>query len=149
MIAATNHHELLDPAIWRRFNTVITLEKPQKREIRKLLQVILDERATNFLAVPKKIDFIEDALAGLSHSDIKTILYNAMRSVILSDRGCLTNCDVLKEIYFHQNHSIEVEDDLIKFLMENGATHKEINECMRIPLRKIQGISKGVDRKEM
>lgn len=149
LIAATNHHELLDPAIWRRFNTVITLEKPQKREIRKLLQVILDERATNFLAVPKKIDFIEDALAGLSHSDIKTIIYNAMRSVILSDRGCLTNCDVLKEIYFHQNHSIEVEDDLIKFLMENGATHKEINECMRIPLRKIQGISKGVDRKEM
>ena len=32
LIAATNHHELLDPAIWRRFSTVITLEKPQKEE---------------------------------------------------------------------------------------------------------------------
>ena len=85
----------------------------------------------------------------MSHSDIKTIIYNAMRGVILSDRDCLTNCDVLKEVFFHKNHSIEVEDDLIKYLMENGATHKEINESMKIPLRKIQGISKGVDRKEM
>ena len=33
LIAATNHHELLDPAIWRRFSKVITLEKPQVDEI--------------------------------------------------------------------------------------------------------------------
>ena len=148
LIAATNHHELLDPAIWRRFTTVITLEKPQKEEIYQLLQILLKGKATNFLTVSKKLDFIEDALVGLSHSDIKTIIYNAMRSVILSDRGFLNNCDVLKDAFFHKNHSIEFEDDLIKYLIENGATHKEINESMKIPLRKIQRVSKGVDRKE-
>lgn len=148
LIAATNHQELLDPAIWRRFTTVITLDKPQKEEINQLLLVILNGKSTNFLAVPKKLDFIEAALIGLSHSDIKTIIFNAMRGVILSDRTCLTNCDVLKEIYFHRNHTVEDEDELIKYLMENGATHKEINESMKIPLRKIQGISKNVDRKE-
>lgn len=148
LIAATNHQELLDPAIWRRFTTVITLDRPQKEEIKQLLFVILDGKSTNFLAVPKKLDFIEAALVGLSHSDIKTIIFNAMRGVILSDRDCLTNCDVLKEIYFHRNHTVEDEDELIKYLMENGATHKEINESMKIPLRKIQGISKNVDRKE-
>lgn len=148
LIAATNHQELLDPAIWRRFTTVITLDRPQKEEIKQLLFVILNGKSTNFLAVPKKLDFIEAALVGLSHSDIKTIIFNAMRGVILSDRDCLTNCDVLKEIYFHRNHTVEDEDELIKYLMENGATHKEINESMKIPLRKIQGISKNVDRKE-
>lgn len=148
LIAATNHQELLDPAIWRRFTTVITLDKPQKEEIKQLLFVILNGKSTNFLAVPKKLDFIEAALVGLSHSDIKTIIFNAMRGVILSDRDCLTNCDVLKEIYFHRNHTVEDEDELIKYLIENGATHKEINESMKIPLRKIQGISKNVDRKE-
>lgn len=147
LIAATNHHELLDPAIWRRFTSVITLEKPKKEEIRQLLQILLKGKTTNFLLVPKKMDFIENALSGLSHSDIKTIIYNAMRGIILSDRHCLTNCDVLKETYFHKNHSIEGENDLIKYLMENGATHKEINESMKIPLRKIQGISKDVERK--
>lgn len=149
LIAATNHQELLDPAIWRRFTTVIALEKPQKEEINQLLHIILDGKSTSFLSIPKKLDYIEDALIGLSHSDIKTIIFNAMRDVILTDRNSLTNCDILKEIYFHKNHAIDNGDELIKYLMENGATHKEIKESMNIPLRKIQEISKSIDRREM
>lgn len=149
LIAATNHQELLDPAIWRRFTTVIALEKPQKEEIDQLLHIILGGKTTNFLAAPKKLDYVEKALVGLSHSDIKTVIYNAMRDVILSDRNCLTNCDVLKELYFHNNHSVGNEDELIKYLMTNGVTHKEMNESLKIPLRKIQGVSKNVDRKEI
>ena len=149
LIAATNHHELLDPAIWRRFTTIITLEKPQKDEIGQLLHALLDGKDANFLMPAKKMDNIIDALIGLSHSDVKTIVSNAMRGVILSGRKCLTNCDVLKEIYFHKNHSIENEDGFIKYLIDCGATHKEINESLGIPLRKIQGISKDVDRKEL
>jgi len=149
LIAATNHQELLDPAIWRRFTSVLTLEKPQKEDIEQLLHVILDGKSTNFLFIPKKMEHLQNALLGLSHSDINTILLNALRNVVLSNRDCLTNCDVLKEIYLHKNHSICNEDSLIKYFMDNGATHKEINESMQIPLRKIQGISKAIDRKEM
>lgn len=149
LIAATNHQELLDPAIWRRFSTVITLNKPQNEDISHLLHILLYGKETNFLSVPKKSEAIETALSGLSHSEIKTIINNAMRNVILSNKSCLTNCDVLKEIFFHRHHSIDGDEALIAFLMENGATHKEINESMQIPLRKIQGISKRVDRKEL
>ena len=39
------------------------------------------------------------------------------------------------------------EDDFIKYLLERGITHKEINEELDIPLRKIQGISKNIERK--
>lgn len=148
LIAATNHHELLDSAIWRRFSTIITLKHPLKEEINQLLHVLLKGKESNFLDVPKKFEFIEDALSGLSYSDIKTIIYNAMRGVILADRRCLTNCDVLKEIYLHNNHAVSDEDDLIKFLLLNGATHKEINEIMNIPLRKIQGLSKNIGEEE-
>jgi AAA+ superfamily predicted ATPase len=148
LIAATNHHELLDPAIWRRFTTIVTLEKPQKAEIGRLLQNLLDGRKTNFSSNAKKFDFIEDALMGLSHSDIKTIVFCAMRDVVLSERDCLTNCDVLKEVFFHRNHAIENEDDFIEYLLQNGATHKEINDGLDMPLRKIQNVSKDIDRKE-
>ncbi len=148
LIAATNHHELLDPAIWRRFATIITLEKPQKEEISQLLHALLGDRETNFLASTKKLKNIEDALLGLSHSDIKTIVLNSMRGVILADRKCLTNCDVLKEIFFHKNHFVSSEDDLIKFLLAYGSTHKEINKSLDISLRKIQGISSTSDVKE-
>lgn len=149
LIAATNHHELLDPAIWRRFTTIIALEKPQKEEIERLLINLLDGKKTNFLSNVKKLTFIEDALVGLSHSDIKTVIFNAMRDVILSGRVCLTNCNVLKEIFFYKNHSIEDDDTFIQYLLQNGATHKEINDSLAIPLRKIQNVSKNTDRKEL
>ncbi|MGI6653867.1 MAG: AAA family ATPase [Christensenellales bacterium] len=148
LIAATNHHELLDPAIWRRFATVITLEKPTREEIHQLLIVLLDGKETNFLLANRKIDYVVSSLIGLSHSDIKTIVFNAMRSVILSGRSCLTNCDLLKETYLHKNHTIDSEEVFIVFLIEHGVTHKEINESLKIPLRKIQSVSRNLDRKE-
>ena len=149
LIAATNHQELLDLAIWRRFTKVLALNKPQEDEINQLIQVILDGKDTSFLFVPKKMKYLQKALLGLSHSDINTILINSLRNVILSNRDCVTDCDVLKEIYMHRNHSIANEDELIIFLINYGATHKEINETMHIPLRRIQEISKGIDRKEV
>ena len=142
LIAATNHQELLDSAIWRRFTTVVTLEKPQKEQINQLLHFILDKKKTNFMSIPKKLESIEDAMNGFSHSDIKTVIYNAMRDIILTGRDCLTNCDVLKEIYIYKYHTINDENKLIRYLINSGATHKEINESINIPLRKIQGISK-------
>lgn len=148
LIAATNHHELLDPAIWRRFSTVISLEKPQREDIGKLLHILLKEKSNNFMNNPKKLVFVEGALVGLSHSDIKTIVFSAIRNMILSGREELTNCDVLKEIYFHKNHGIDEENEFITFLLFNGVTHKEMNDCLKIPLRKIQGVSKKTDRKE-
>lgn len=149
LIAATNHHELLDPAIWRRFSTVVTLEKPQKDEIEQLLRSLLKDKKNNFFDNTKKLDSIVEALYGLSHSDIKTVVFNALRNVILSDRDTLTNWDILKDIYFHQNHTIDDEDAFIAYLLSHGVTHKELNEGLEIPLRKIQNVSKNIDRKEI
>ena len=86
LIAATNHHELLDPAIWRRFTTVIALDKPQKEEIERLLHVLLEDTKTNFKIVTKKNDSVVHALIGLSHSDIRKIIHNAKRNMVLSAR---------------------------------------------------------------
>lgn len=149
LIAATNHHELLDPAIWRRFTTIVSLEKPQKEEIKRLLTILLQDKENNFMESERKCTGVIDALLGFSHSDIKTVTFNAIREVILSDRSILTNCDMLKSIFFYKNHAIENEDELIEYLLKNGVTHKELNDSLVIPLRKIQGISKKIDRREL
>ena len=148
LIAATNHHELLDPAIWRRFSTIVTLEKPDREEIEYLLKSLLKDKKNNFLDNSKKLDCVIDAFMGLSHSDIKTIVFSALRNVILSDRYTLSNYDLLKDIYFYKNHSIEGEDEFIMYLLSYGVTHRELNEGLEIPLRKIQSISKKIERKE-
>lgn len=148
IIAATNHHELLDPAIWRRFSTILELEKPKKDEISQLIRIILQDKETNFYLNNKKIEMLSNAMLGLSHSDIKTIIFSALRNSILSQKSVLNYSDVLKEIYFHRNHMIDNEDEFIEYLLINGATHKEINSELGLPLRKIQSISKKNDRKD-
>lgn len=145
LIAATNHHELLDPAIWRRFTKVITLVKPQKEELKKILIMYLMKGKRNIVISEKKMDQIENALVECSHADIKTIINNVIRTAILENKKDISNCDILKEIYFFKNHSINDEDELIKYLLQNNVTHKEINENLGISLRKIQNVSKNKD----
>ena len=148
LIAATNHHELLDPAIWRRFSTIVTLEKPERNEIEHLIDSLLKDKKNNFLDNAKKFDPVIDAFSGLSHSDIKTIVFVSLRNAILSGRDTITNYDILKEVYFYQKHSIDNEDEFILYLLSHGVTHKELNEGLEIPLRKIQSVSKKIERKE-
>lgn len=148
LIAATNHHELLDPAIWRRFSTIVALEKPQRNEIARYLNTLLANKSTDFISNEKKLERIVGAFEGLSYSDIRTIIFNALKTVILSGRENLTTCDVLKPIYLYEKHAVEHEDDFIAFLLNHGVTHKEANENLGIPLRKIQTISKSLERKE-
>ena len=148
LIAATNHHELLDPAIWRRFSTIVALEKPQEQEIKDYLVALLSGKSTNFESNEKKFERIVSAFSGLSYSDIRTVTFNALRTVVLSGRETLTNCDILKAIYLYEKHAVECEDDFIAFLLRNGVTHKELNDSFDISLRKIQTVSKTLERKE-
>lgn len=148
LIAATNHHELLDPAIWRRFSTIVDLEKPRREEIARYLKTILVNKNTDFVSNDKKFGRIVASFEGLSYSDIRTIIYNALKDVVLSGRDSLTNCDVLRAIYLYEYHSVECEDNFILFLLEHGVTHKEAYERLGIPLRKIQSISRTLERRE-
>lgn len=38
LIVATNHHELLDSDIWRRFQTVIEMPKPELAEVASMIK---------------------------------------------------------------------------------------------------------------
>ena len=44
LIAATNHGQLLDSALWRRFDEVLSFERPTVHQLRKVLRLRL--RAT-------------------------------------------------------------------------------------------------------
>ncbi len=82
LIAASNHPELLDRAVWRRFDEVITLNAPKVHEARALIRLRLR-------AVPRepgfKVDAIAHACKGLSHAEIVRVLDDARRHQILHD----------------------------------------------------------------
>jgi len=143
LIAATNHHELLDPAIWRRFSKIINLEKPKRDEIQKLLTIYLENVKNDILENDKKIDQLKIAFDGFSHSDIKTAINNAIKYSIIQDRKNITIYDVFREIFLYKNHGTGSEDDFLRYLIQNNIPHKEINKTLGVSLRKIQNISKN------
>lgn len=81
VIAATNHAELLDPAIWRRFPFKIRFDFPCQSLREELWNHFLykDNGCTKEL---KALAIISD---GMSGADIETIAISARRQAILSD----------------------------------------------------------------
>lgn len=94
IIAATNHQQLLDNAVWRRFDEVIFFDKPTPDEIPKLLIKNLKRYPTN------NIDYIKmsEKLTGNSHSDIERLCLNVIRKAILQRKSKIDNSFLEKEI---------------------------------------------------
>jgi SpoVK/Ycf46/Vps4 family AAA+-type ATPase len=138
LIAATNHPELLDKAIWRRFNTVIEIGLPQEDEIIKLLKNFTDGFSTEFIHDDKRLDRLSKLLVEKSPSDIKTIINNAKAQVVINGRGTLQYEDVLTELFeFNHRGNLTVEK-LVEFLNDNGVPQASIAERMGISIRQVR-----------
>jgi AAA+ superfamily predicted ATPase len=93
VVTASNHPELLDRAVWRRFQVRIQLEKPNKEQIIKFL--ISFEQRTNF-SLQVEYDSFAAKLVGISFSEIEEFCVDVLRRCILtrmqdSPRGIVKN----------------------------------------------------------
>lgn len=80
MIAATNHEDLLDPAIWRRFDYVVNFPAPETEQIVQLLKSRLSRDDP---ALRKWDEVLAQCFAGDSYSEIDRALDRYRRSCIL------------------------------------------------------------------
>lgn len=80
VVAATNHPELLDPALLRRFDDVIVYPLPTSSMIPPLIEDRLSHFRTNF----EKWDRIAAAGLGLSHAEVVRAADDVARDAILS-----------------------------------------------------------------
>lgn len=79
VMAATNHHHMLDIAIWRRFDVTLHLDIPGKAEIRKIvLSQIPEDRLSKF-----EVEAVSVLSEGLSGSDLTGILRRALQDEFL------------------------------------------------------------------
>jgi len=81
VVTATNHSELLDRAVWRRFQVRIELPPPRPAQIRKYF-----ERAQARLDMPLGITprTLSEKLRGSSYSELEDLLGNLLRRQVLS-----------------------------------------------------------------
>jgi len=91
LIAATNHQNILDPAIWRRFDDVLYYDLPdtssRKRLLKDYLSVIKRDSDINIDEVAKQTD-------GLSPSDIKMLTQEAIKLAVINSRNSVSKIDI-------------------------------------------------------
>lgn len=81
IIAATNNQQLLDSALFRRFDDIIHYDLPNESEIIKLLDVQLSSYDYPFDITDRIVEFAK----GLSHADIVKVCENALKTAILNN----------------------------------------------------------------
>jgi len=91
LFAATNHQNMLDSAIWRRFDAVIDYELPDEATRKQLFESYLRP-----IKRDKKINISKAAKAsqGLSPADIKMVTDEAIKTAIIDARNILDMADL-------------------------------------------------------
>jgi len=94
IIAATNHPELLDPALFRRFDDVIEYALPNE----VVAQAILESRLSTFDTNGIDWQPIIAEAAGLSQADLARIADEAAKYALLGDRERVSAEDLSRAV---------------------------------------------------
>lgn len=137
LIAATNHHELLDSAIWRRFQTVIEMPKPELAEVEKMINNMPDFIDVSQIK-PGQWKKVYDTLFGLSYSDIKNILNNMVKKLVLKDEHVVKFTDILVEAYLFRNHGNYTMEQIVQYMVEHGVSQKQAALYFDVSTRQIK-----------
>lgn len=122
VIATTNHEKLLDPAVWRRFQNKIKIEKPAKIIRDKIIESYYSPMDLS----PAELSFLSVVLDGFTPSEIKNCIEFIKRFTIINDSSSVDMFKAIKAYFIiNANHSNELtkallvgsEHDLAKILV--------------------------------
>ncbi len=94
IIAATNHSELLDKALYRRFDDIIRFEKPGKDQIMKLI----DNRLAMFDTKSLEWDGIIASAEGLSSAEVTRACEDAAKESVLHHESKVSKSHIIKAL---------------------------------------------------
>lgn len=91
LLAATNHPELIDPALWRRFDLVIEFKSPDMPAVKEAVKRFL---GPDYALLGRWIDILTFVFNGESFSDIERDIQRFRRAVAL---GITSDADLIEE----------------------------------------------------
>jgi SpoVK/Ycf46/Vps4 family AAA+-type ATPase len=101
LLAATNHAELIDPALWRRFDLVINFKAPEIPAVKQAIKRFLGQ---DFALFGRWIDILTFVFNGESFSDIERDLQRFRRAVAL---GTASDADLIEEFVKSRARALE------------------------------------------
>lgn len=149
LLAATNHHELLDPAVWRRFAYRVQIPLPDS-ELRELL---IKQFLGNYS--PKNIKPIIDASCGMSGAVIKQACQSGIRSAVLNNSKFVDSGELVFKLIHNQydeiissDISVEEKVKVLKELNPKLFTGTKLASIFKISTGKVSNIlNKSVGNK--
>lgn len=139
IIGATNHPELLDKAIWRRFDRNLEIPEPDIQEREQLFVRGLDKRIGEISEGCKKI--IIEGTATMSAADVCKMCEHIKRRTILYPDKSVEACVMMEFCNYADIRTREQKIEICKLLKKSDKkmTIKRISEITGIP-------SSSVDR---
>lgn len=124
LIAATNHDQLLDSAVWRRFDYKLEIELPDLHAILKLIDLFTCNAEIFSEKEKKEFAAIFDGLSGAS---IEEIIKNARRNAIIHGYE-LSKAHIYEEFFQFKNILPQGEMDSKSLLKIKAKYLRECNE---------------------
>lgn len=145
-IATTNHPELLDKAIWRRFDHTIIISLPEKEERIKILNIELKEFLISYGTDPEILKPIAEMFEGKSAADICKYANNVKRRIVLRDENPLSS--LFYEIEdFSNDKKLRAKFCIIaKDLLGSTLTMRELSEITGLS---ISGVNHHISKSKL
>lgn len=123
LVAATNHSDLLDPAVWRRFEQPVDFDLPSETGIRVFLNGLFKDVAPEMTGW---VDILSLSLVGRSYSDIEREIMLARRAAALNGQGL---DHYLSKLVTADQHTKQDRIEIAVRLVRNGlATQRRAHE---------------------
>ena len=90
IIAATNFEQVLDPAIWRRFDEMVRFERPQEPQ----LMLLVRKRLGPVSFTETQVERLAASLSGSSYADAERVCLDARKACVLRCERKLNDQDV-------------------------------------------------------
>lgn len=146
LIAATNHQELVDPALWRRFDSVISFPNPTEQSIGRAIHRFMGSDAPQF---ERFIAPIARIFVGQTLSDVERSIGQLRRRMALNAISARDALQALVDERIPPLKKNERQDLAIAWARAGILTHSEIHEITgvsRDTIRKHAGPAKRVSR---
>lgn len=121
LIAATNHSELLDPAIWRRFDLQVKFENPTLL----MIEAYIEEMHPNLRAYKH---ILSNLFVGKSFSDIERFFNLAKKEAFIKNKPLIKTLLVDQEAFeCESNAKLNKNEHVIKLYLD-GVSQRKIAE---------------------
>ena len=137
LIAATNHAEMLDDAIWRRFVQTVEVGLPGQDEIMEMIDFFSEPFTSELTNDPNRKRAFAKCSEGLSPADLKTVFDRAKVRCVLDGTKVISIESLLHGV-FTMKAKEKTEQDYVRFLSDYGMSQLTINKVTGIGLRKIK-----------